>query len=149
MHQFPIDPELRIRANPPVVLRCTTEAVKFIRKMALSNRGRAWHDVLEKFEAAKDEWSAMEAVVQFELLLEKRGLLIEEGAGHASTSEEDESRALRPARRATDPRGAVNRGHVAISRIFIESTIHPDASRSAKSIVLSSTAQNLENAVRR
>ena len=91
----------------------------------------------------------MEAVVQFELLLEKRGLLIEEGAGHASTSEEDESRALRPARRATDPRGAVNRGHVAISRIFIESTIHPDASRSAKSIVLSSTAQNLENAVRR
>jgi hypothetical protein len=38
MHQFPIDRELRIRANPPVVLRCTTEAMKFIRKMALSNR---------------------------------------------------------------------------------------------------------------
>jgi hypothetical protein len=93
MHQFPIDPELRIRATPSVVLRCTTEAVKFIRKMALSHRGREWSDVLENFEAAKDEWSAMEAVVQFELLLEKRGLLIEEGASHASTSEEDEFRA--------------------------------------------------------
>ena len=92
MHQFPIDPELRIRAKPPVVLRCTTEAVKFIRKMGLSKRGRAWHDVLENLEAAKDEWSAMEAVVQFELLLEKRGLLIE-GAGHASTSEHGEFRA--------------------------------------------------------
>jgi hypothetical protein len=93
MHQFPIDPELRIRANPPVVLRCTSEAVKFICKMALSNRGRAWHDILENLEAAKDEWSAMEAVVQFELLLEKRGLLIEEGAAHASSSEEGELRA--------------------------------------------------------
>jgi hypothetical protein len=93
MHQFPIDPELRIRANPPVVLRCTTEAVKFIRKMALSNRGRAWHDVLENFEAAKDEWTTMEAVVQFELLLEKTGLLIEEGVAHASPSGQGEFRA--------------------------------------------------------
>jgi hypothetical protein len=93
MHQFPIDPVLRIRAYPPVVLRCTTEAVKFIRKMALSNRGREWNDVLENFEAAKDEWAAMEAVVQLELLLEKGGLLIEEGAPHASTSEEGEFRA--------------------------------------------------------
>jgi hypothetical protein len=92
IHQFPIDPELRIRAYPPVVLRCTTEAVKFIRKMALSNRGREWNDVLENFEAAKDEWSAMEAVVQFELFLEKRGLLIDVAA-HASTSEESEFRA--------------------------------------------------------
>jgi hypothetical protein len=93
MHEFPIDPEVRIRANPPVVLRCTTEAVKFLRKMGLSTRGRAWHDLLENFEAAKDEWSAMEAVVQLELFLEKGGLLIEDGAAHASTSEEDEFRA--------------------------------------------------------
>jgi hypothetical protein len=93
MHQFPIDPVLRIRAKPPVVLRCTTEAVKFIRKMGLSKRGRAWHDVLQNLEAAKDEWSAMEAVVQFELLLEKRGLLIEDGGTRVSTSEEGEFRA--------------------------------------------------------
>jgi hypothetical protein len=93
MHEFPIDPKLHIRANPPVVLRCTSEAVKFIRKMALSSRGRAWHDVLQNFETAKDEWSALEAVVQFELLLEKRGLLIEEGAAHAFTSEQGEFRA--------------------------------------------------------
>jgi hypothetical protein len=84
MHEFPIDPELRIRADPPVVLRCTTEAVNFIRKMSLRSRDRAWHDLLENFETAKDEWSAMEAVVQFELLLQKRGLLIEEEAPHAS-----------------------------------------------------------------
>jgi hypothetical protein len=92
MQQFPIDPELRIRAYPTVVLRYTTEAVKFIRKMALSNRGREWNDVLDNFEAAKDEWSAMEAVVQFELFLEKRGLLIE-GTAQPSTSEDDEFRA--------------------------------------------------------
>jgi hypothetical protein len=29
MPDFPIDPELRIRASPPVVLRRTTEAVRF------------------------------------------------------------------------------------------------------------------------
>jgi hypothetical protein len=34
MPDFPIDPELRIRARPPIVLRRTTEAVDFIRKAA-------------------------------------------------------------------------------------------------------------------
>ena len=45
MPDFPIDPELRIRASPPIVLRRTTEAVDFIRKMALSSpdkNGNAW-----------------------------------------------------------------------------------------------------------
>src|SRR5215472_1590159 len=36
MPDFPIDPELRIRASPPIVLRRTTEAVNFLRKAALS-----------------------------------------------------------------------------------------------------------------
>jgi hypothetical protein len=63
MPDFPIDPELRIRTSPPVVLRRTTEAVGFIRKMTLSRPGHAWRDVLQSFEAARDEWSAMEAVV--------------------------------------------------------------------------------------
>jgi len=62
MPDFPIDPELRIRASPPIVLRRTTEAVDFIRKVALSAPDRAWQDVLRSFEAARDEWSAMEAV---------------------------------------------------------------------------------------
>ena len=35
MPDFPIDPELRIHASPPVVLRRTAEAVEFLRKMAL------------------------------------------------------------------------------------------------------------------
>jgi len=35
MPDFPIDPELRIRARPPIVLRRTTEAVDFIRKAAV------------------------------------------------------------------------------------------------------------------
>src|SRR6266446_1201561 len=69
MPDFPIDPELRIRARPPVVLRRTTEAVGFIRKMTLSRPGHPWRDVLQSFEAARDEWSAMEAVVHLELLL--------------------------------------------------------------------------------
>jgi hypothetical protein len=34
MPDFPIDPEIRIRTSPPVVLRRTTEAVGFIRKSA-------------------------------------------------------------------------------------------------------------------
>src|SRR6266481_1719706 len=75
MPDFPIDPELRIRASPPVVLRRTTEAVDFIRKATLSSPDRAWQDVLQSFDAARDEWSAMEAVVHLELLLEARGLL--------------------------------------------------------------------------
>jgi hypothetical protein len=93
MPDFPIDPELRIRASPPVVLRCTTEAVKFIRKMALSSPGRAWQDILQNFEAAGDEWSAMEAVVHLELLLETRGLLIEEETACASPSGQGRFRA--------------------------------------------------------
>jgi len=74
MPDFPIDPELRIRASPPIVLRRTT-------------------DLLQSFEAARDEWSAMEAVVRLELLLEAGGLLIEEGTAYASRSGQGQSRA--------------------------------------------------------
>jgi hypothetical protein len=42
MPDFPIDPEIRIRTSPPVVLRRTTEAVGFIRKMTLSRPGHGW-----------------------------------------------------------------------------------------------------------
>jgi hypothetical protein len=93
MPDFPIDPELRIRARPRIVLRRTTEAVRFIRKMSLSEAGCAWRDVLPTFEAALDEWSAMEAVVRLELLLEAEGLLIEERPAHASSPGQDRFRA--------------------------------------------------------
>ena len=93
MPDFPIDPELRIRGSPSAVLRCTSDAVEFIRKMALKIPGRAWRDVLQDFEAAGDEWSAMEAVVRLELLLEARGLLIEDETALASPSGQDRSRA--------------------------------------------------------
>jgi len=78
MPDFPIDPEVRIRTSPPVVLRRTTEAVGFIQKMTLSSSGHVWRDLLQSFEAAQDEWSAIETVVHLELLLEAEGLLIEE-----------------------------------------------------------------------
>jgi len=78
MPDYLIDPELRIRASPEVVLRRTTEAVEFIRKMMSSHSGSEWQDVLQRFEAIRDEWSAIEAVVNLELLLEAKGLLIEE-----------------------------------------------------------------------
>ena len=58
MPDFPIDPELRVRVSPPVVLRRTTEAVAFLRKVALNSTGRAWNDLLQDFETATDEWSA-------------------------------------------------------------------------------------------
>jgi hypothetical protein len=95
MPDFPIDPELRIRASPPIVLRRTTDAVDFIRKVALSTPtpDRAWKDLLQSFEAARDEWSAMEAVVHLELLLEAGGLLIEEGTAYAARSGQGRSRA--------------------------------------------------------
>ena len=87
MPDFPIDPELRIRASPPIVLHCTTEAIEFIRKTTLSSPSRAWEEVLQSLEAARDEWTAMEAVVHLELLLEARNMLIEQsnhvsGFGH-------------------------------------------------------------------
>ena len=93
MPDFPIDPELRIRASPPIVLRRTTEAVDFIRKVALSSPEHPWRDLLQSFEAARDEWSAMEATVHLELLLEAGGLLIEKGTAYASRSGQDRSRA--------------------------------------------------------
>jgi hypothetical protein len=93
MPDFPIDPELRIRASPPIVLRRTTEAVGFIRQLVLSGADRAWQDVLQSFEAAVDEWSAMEAVVHLELLLEAGDLLIEKSTAYASRSGHGQSRA--------------------------------------------------------
>ncbi len=93
MPDFPIDPELRIRTSPPIVLRRTSEAVDFIRKAALRSPDRTWRDVLQSFEAARDEWSTMEAVVHLELLLEAGGLLTEEGTAHASRSGQARSRA--------------------------------------------------------
>ena len=80
MPDFPIDPELRIRATPSIVLRRTTQAIDFIRKLAVSSSDRAWRDLLQSFEAARDEWSAMEAVVKLELLLEAEG----QERGHAA-----------------------------------------------------------------
>ncbi|MFZ3377974.1 MAG: hypothetical protein WA183_20695 [Chthoniobacterales bacterium] len=85
MPDFPIDPELRIRGSPPAILRRTTEAIAFIRKMTLGRAGRAWLDVQQSFEDAWDEWSAMEAVVKLEMLLAAEGLLIEDKPGLAST----------------------------------------------------------------
>jgi acyl-CoA reductase-like NAD-dependent aldehyde dehydrogenase len=93
MPDFPIDPELRIRARPPIVLRRTTEAIEFIRKAALSSPNRAWEEVLQSLEAARDEWSAMEAVVKLELLLEARDLLIEESRAYTSRFPHGHSRA--------------------------------------------------------
>jgi hypothetical protein len=82
MPEFLIDPELWIRANPPIVLRRTTEAIDYIRRVALKSPDRAWQDILRSLEAARDEWSAMEVVVHLELLLEARGLLVEERTAH-------------------------------------------------------------------
>ena len=78
MSNFAIDPELRIRANPERVLRCTNDAVRFIREMMLSRRGHQWRNILQRFEAIRDEWTGMEAVVHLEILLEIEGLLFEE-----------------------------------------------------------------------
>ena len=93
MPDFPIDPELRVRVSPPVVLRRTTEAVAFLRKMTLNSTYRAWKDLLQDFEAARDEWGPIEAVVHLEFLLEARGLLMEDETAHASTSGQGRSRA--------------------------------------------------------
>jgi hypothetical protein len=57
MADFLIDPELLIRANPPLVLRSTTEAVDYIRKLALSGRDSAWREILQSLEGAH-KWSS-------------------------------------------------------------------------------------------
>jgi hypothetical protein len=61
--------------------------------MTLSRFGHGWRDLLQSFEAARDEWSAMEAVVHLELLLEAEGLLIEERTARGSPSGQDRFRA--------------------------------------------------------
>jgi len=60
------------------VLRRTNDAVKFIRDMMLSRRGHQWRSILQRFEEIRDELTAMDAVVNIELLLEAERLLIEE-----------------------------------------------------------------------
>ena len=61
--------------------------------MALSSSNRAWEEVLQNLEAARDEWTAMEAVVHLELLVEARDLLIEESTAYASRFDQGQSRA--------------------------------------------------------
>jgi hypothetical protein len=78
MSDFAIDPELRIRAKPEMVLRRTNDAVLFIREMVLSRRGHQWRSILQRFEEIRDELTAMDAVVNLELLLEAERLLNEE-----------------------------------------------------------------------
>ena len=78
MLDFPIDPELRIRGYPELVLQRTNQALNFVRQTAASGSSRAWQDVLARFEEIQDEWSAIEAVVHLELQLETEGRLIEE-----------------------------------------------------------------------
>jgi hypothetical protein len=78
MPDFAIDPELRVRARPEKVLRRTSEALQFLREITPSRSSRAWQDAAESFEKIRDEWNAIEAVVNLELLLEAEGLLIEE-----------------------------------------------------------------------
>jgi hypothetical protein len=78
MPDFAIDPELRIRLRGEKILHRTSDALKFIREIMLSRPGRAWQEAEESFQAIHDEWSAIEAVVSLELLLEAEGLLIDE-----------------------------------------------------------------------
>jgi len=52
---------------------------------------RAWEEVLQSLETARDEWIAMEAVVHLELLLEARNML--ESRPHASAFGHGQSRA--------------------------------------------------------
>ena len=53
MPDYPIDPELRIRGSPRVILRRTTEAMVFIRKMTLGRSGYAWLEVQHPSEALR------------------------------------------------------------------------------------------------
>lgn len=78
MLEFPIDPEVRIRGTPDRVLRCTSDAVKFLRQMSPGDG--PWPRLLQAFQDARDEWTAMETVVQLELALEAEGRLIEESS---------------------------------------------------------------------
>ena len=57
----------------------------FIRKRTQSRSEPAWLDVQQSFEEVWDEWTAMEAVVRLELLLEAEGLLIEDKPASGST----------------------------------------------------------------
>jgi hypothetical protein len=86
MPDFPIDPELRIRARPRVVLRC--------RVYSEDDTEPSWLRLARRAAELRgtDEWSAMEAVVHLELLLEAEGLL-EERPAHASSSGQDRFRA--------------------------------------------------------
>ena len=78
MLDFPIDPVLRIRGAPQRVLQRTSDAVKFVKQMMLARPDGPWTTLLQALQDARDEWSAMEAVVQLEITLEAEGRLVEE-----------------------------------------------------------------------
>ena len=99
MADFPIDPVVRVRANPELVLGCTDDALRFLRNLLLQEPDGDWRAMLRSFQAVHDDVSALEAVVDLELLLEKKGLLIED---HAPAYAGIDFQAARLSRRAPD-----------------------------------------------
>ena len=77
MANFPIDPELHVGESPETVLRQSDDALTYLQRKARTDPDGPWRDALRNFQAIRDEWSALEAVVRLECLLESKDLLIE------------------------------------------------------------------------
>ena len=73
---FPIHPELHVRAGGGLSLRSIDQATEFARGMAKERNSRLWDSVLYRLEAARTEEQARDAANALRALLEAEDLLV-------------------------------------------------------------------------
>ena len=76
MSDFPIEPELHVRAGRGLTLRTIDEAAEFARKIAADRNNREWDGVLHRLEAVRTREDAREAADALRALLEAEDLLV-------------------------------------------------------------------------
>jgi hypothetical protein len=76
MSDFPIEPELHVRAGPGRTLRSIDEAAEFARALARQRNNRQWDGVLYRLEAVRTREDARDAANALRALLEAEDLLV-------------------------------------------------------------------------
>jgi hypothetical protein len=78
MQNHPIDPEIALADGPESTLRTTDEAIAFLTEMARRFPDDGWGRPLRAFLEIATAEGALEETVRLELLLEERGMLVED-----------------------------------------------------------------------
>jgi hypothetical protein len=78
MQNYPIEPEIGLADHPEWTLRTTDDAIAFLTEMVRRFPDDEWDRPLRAFQEIATAEDALEETVRLELLLEERGMLVED-----------------------------------------------------------------------